>query len=98
MYGRHRIEKLDTIGIGADEVNQTSAYLRRTWGRMAIMSCNEKPLPATRRRRNTIYSTEDGKLILFITRANLKEDHGRPRGPSSDFLIDSVGALYLQYN
>ena len=58
--------------IGPEEVAETSGHLRNAWGRLAIICCSKKPTASAYRRRNTIYS-EDKKLILFVTTANLRE-------------------------
>jgi hypothetical protein len=90
----------DKTDIGPEEINQTSAYMRPPWGRMAIVCCNKKPSGEAYRRRNTIYSTDGGKLILFMTSADLKEMLDiKDRGEDpSDFIVDSVEYFYLQHD
>jgi hypothetical protein len=89
----------DEMEIGSEEVNQISNYLRPTWGRLAILCTNKKPNGSAHRRRNTIYSTEDKKLILFLTTEDLKEMLDmKDRGEDpADFIIDSIEAFYLQH-
>jgi len=89
----------DKSDIGPEQVAETSGHLRKAWGRLAIMCCTKQPTQTACRRRNTIYSDEQ-KLILFITSADLKEMLDiKDRGEDpSDFIIDSVEAFYLQHD
>ncbi|WP_312622746.1 hypothetical protein [Pseudofrankia sp. BMG5.37] len=89
----------DDTEIGREEVDQTSNYLRPTWGRLAILCTNKPPNESAHRRRNTIYSTEDKKLILFITTADLLEMLDiKERGEDpADFILDSIEDFYLQH-
>jgi hypothetical protein len=89
----------DKSDIGPEEVAETSGHLRHTWGHLAIMCCSKKPTATAYRRRNTIYS-EEKKLILFVTAADLIEMLDiKDRGEDpSDFIIDSVEDFYLQHD
>ena len=85
--------------IGPEEMAETSGHLRNVWGRLAIICCSKKPTASAYRRRNTIYS-EDKKLVLFITAANLREMLDiKDRGEDpADFIIDSIEEFYLQHD
>jgi hypothetical protein len=89
----------DKSDIGPEQVAETSGHLRQTWGRLAIMCCSKQPTATAYRRRNTIFSDER-KVILFITAADLKEMLDiKDRGEDpSDFIVDSVEAFYLQHD
>lgn len=90
----------DATDIGSEEVNQTSNYLRPQWGKLAVLCCNKKPSESAYRRRNTIFSTDGSKLILFVTTEDLKEMLDmKDRGEDpSDFVVDMVEAFYLQHD
>lgn len=88
----------DAEDIGADEVTQTSNYLRRPWGRFAILCGNKTPNESACRRRNTLYSDE-AKVVLFVTVTDLQEmldmkDRGDDPG---DFVLDAIESFYLQH-
>ena len=89
----------DKTDIGPAEVAETSGHLRHAWGRLAIICCSKRPTASAYRRRNTIYS-EEKKLILFVTTADLREMLDiKDRGEDpSDFIIDSVEDFYLQHD
>lgn len=85
--------------IGPEEVAETSSHLRKGWGRLAIMCCTKQPTASAYRRRNTIFS-DDGKIILFITTADLKEMldiNDRGEDPS-DLIVDSIEAFLVQHD
>jgi hypothetical protein len=88
----------DTEDIGKDEVNQTSNYLRRPMGRLAILVTNKAPGDAAHIKRNTIYS-EDRKVILFVTTQQLIEMLDiKERGEDpADLIMDAVERFYLQH-
>jgi hypothetical protein len=88
----------DTEDIGKDEVNQTSNYLRKPMGRLAILVTNKAPGDAAHIKRNTIFS-EDGKVILFITTQQMIEMLDiRERGEDpADLIMDAVERFYLQH-
>jgi hypothetical protein len=84
--------------IGKEEVNQTRNYLTKAMGRLAIICCNRMPNDAAHIKRNTIYN-EDGKVILFMTKAHLIEMlFIKERGEEpSDLIMDLVERFYLQH-
>ncbi len=88
----------DTEDIGKDEVNQTSNYLRKPMGRMAILVTNKPPSDAAHVKRNTIFS-EDRKMVLFITKDQLIEMLDiKERGEDpADLIMDAVERFYLQH-
>ena len=81
-----------------EETNQTRNYLTSPMGRLAIMCCNREPNHAAHVKRNTIFS-EDGKVILFVTREQLIEMlFIKERGDDpSDLIMDLVERFYLQH-
>jgi hypothetical protein len=89
----------DKSDIGPEEVAEASGHLRRAWGRLALICCSKRPTASAYRRRNTIYS-EDKKLILFVTTADLREMlDTKDRGEDpSDFILDSIEDFYLQHD
>lgn len=84
--------------IGKDEVDQTRNYLTKPMGKLAILCCNKLPNPVAHIRRNTVYS-QDGKVILFLTKDHLKEMlYIKERGEDpSDLILDLVEWFYLQH-
>ncbi len=68
------------------------------WGRLAIICSNKLPNDAAHRRRNIIYS-EERKIILFITTADLLEMIDmKDRGDDpSEFVVDSVERFLIQH-
>jgi hypothetical protein len=84
--------------IGKDEVNQTRNYLTKPMGRLAILCCNKSPDDAAYIKRNSVYS-EEGKVILFLTKEQLKEMlFIKERGEDpSDLILDLVESFYLQH-
>jgi hypothetical protein len=89
----------DKSDVGPEEVAETSGHLRHAWGRLALICCSKRPTPSAYRRRNTIYS-EEKKLILFVTTADLREMlDTKDRGEDpSDFILDSIENFYLQHD
>ncbi len=89
----------DKTDIGPQEVAETSGHLRHAWGRLALICCTKRPAASAYRRRNTIYS-EEKKLILFVTTADLREMLDiKDRGEDpSDFILDSIEEFYLQHD
>jgi hypothetical protein len=88
----------DNTGIGPDEVNQALNYLTNPMGRFAILVCSKMPNNQAHIRRNTIYSN-DNKVILFVTKDQLKEMLGmkeRNEDPS-DFIMDLLELFYIQH-
>ncbi len=88
----------DAGEIGKEETNQTRNYLTQPMGKLAIMCCNREPIQAAHIKRNTIFS-EDGKVILFVTRDQLIEMlFIKERGEDpSDLIMDLVERFYLQH-
>ncbi len=88
----------DKSDIGKEEVNQTSSYLTRPMGKLAIMICSKLPDHSAHIKRNSIYS-EYGKVILFVTKEELEEMlYIKERGEDpADLLIDLLEWFYLQH-
>lgn len=89
----------DATEIGHEEVNQTRNYLTEPMGKLAILVCNKLPNDSAHRQRNSIYSSEEKKVILFITKEELKEMlliKERSEDPS-DLIVDLVEKFYLQH-
>ena len=84
--------------IGKEDVDQTRNYLTKPMGKFALLCCNKLPNHAAHIRRNTVYS-EDGKVILFLTKDHLKEMlFIKERGEEpSDLILDLVEWFYLQH-
>lgn len=89
----------DITEIGHEEVNQTRNYLTEPMGKLAIMVCSKLPNDSTHRQRNTIYSTGEKKIILFITKDHLKEMLAmKDRGEQpSDLIVDLIEKFYIQH-
>lgn len=88
----------DNTEIGPDEVNQVLNYLTNPMGRLAILVCSKPPNNQAHIRRNTIYSN-DKKVILFMTKGQLKEMLGmkeRNEDPS-DLIMDLLELFYIQH-
>jgi len=88
----------DNTEIGTDEVNQALNYLTNPMGRLAFLVCSKSPNDQAHIRRNTIF-TNERKVILFITKENLKEMLGmkeRNEDPS-DFIMDLLELFYIQH-
>jgi len=89
----------DRSSIGHREVIQTNFYLRRkTFGRLALMVCSKTPNASAHKVRNTIFS-EEGKVILFLTKDDLKEMLLRKQKGEdpSDLLADLYYKFKLQH-
>jgi hypothetical protein len=88
----------DKTDIGKDEVNQTRNYLNKAMGKLGIICSNKPPVRQAHIKRNTIYS-EDGKVILFITKDKLEEMlYIKERGDDpGDLIIDEIEWFYLQH-
>jgi len=88
----------DKSGVGREEVDQTANYLRRAWGRLAILCTNIEPNKSAHIRRNSIYS-DDKKVVLFITKENLNEMLDmKDRGEDpSDLIMDIYEAFLIQH-
>jgi hypothetical protein len=88
----------DSSEIGKEEVNQTRNYLTKPMGRLAVLCCNKEPANAAHTKRNSVFS-EDGKVILFLTRKHLREMlFIKERGEDpSDLIVDLLEWFYLQH-
>jgi hypothetical protein len=88
----------DATDIGHEEVNQTRNYMTAPMGRLSIMICSQEPVAAAHRQRNTVF-TQDQKVILFITKEQLKEMLAmKDRGEQpSDLIVDLVERFYIQH-
>lgn len=88
----------DKTEIGKDEVNQVRNYLTEPMGKLAILVCSKLPNEAAHIKRNSIFS-EDGKIILFITKKELEEMiYIKERGEDpTDLIMDSIECFYLQH-
>jgi hypothetical protein len=88
----------DKEDIGKEETDQTRNYLKSSMGRLAIICCNKSPSRAARLRCNGIYS-EEKKIILFVTTADLKEMLDmKDRGDDPSYLIvDYVDQFLIQH-
>lgn len=88
----------DSIDIGQEEVNQTRNYMSAPMGRLAIMICSKEPNDSAHRQRNTVF-TQDQKVILFLTKEQLKEMLAmKERGEQpSDLILDLVERFYIQH-
>ena len=88
----------DKDDIGHEEVDQTRNYMTEEMGKLAIMICNKEPVKSAYTQRNSVY-TKDKKIILFITKKQLKEMlEMKDRGEEpSDFIIDLVERFYIQH-
>lgn len=84
--------------IGKDEVNQTRNYLTVTMGRLGIICSNKIPNDQAHIKRNSIFS-EEGKVILFITKDKLEEMlYIKERGDDpGDLIMDEIELFYLQH-
>jgi hypothetical protein len=88
----------DKQSIGKEEVDQARNYLKRPMGRLAIICCNKRPDHSAYLRRNGVYS-DDEKIILFITTANLIEmiDIKERGDDPSGFIVDCVDQFFIQH-
>lgn len=88
----------DKEEVGKDETNQTRNYMKKTMGRLGFICSNRTPNKAAHIKRNSIFN-EDGKVILFVTVAHLKEMlliKERGEDPS-DLLMDLLEEFYVQH-
>jgi len=88
----------DRMDIGKNEVDQTRNYLKPEMGRLAIICANKSPGNSAYLRRNSIFSQER-KLILFITAAQLKKMlkmKDRGNDPAS-FIVTSVERFLIEH-
>lgn len=89
----------DSAEIGKDEVDQVRNYLTIPMGRLGIICANKTPCEAAYIRRNSIYSSDEKKVILFLSPDHLEEMlFIKERGDDpADLIIDLVEEFYLQY-
>ena len=72
--------------------------MKQTMGRLGFICSNRTPNKAAHIKRNSIFN-EDGKVILFVTVAHLKEMlliKERGEDPS-DLLMDLLEEFYVQH-
>lgn len=88
----------DTNEIGHEEIIQAANYLTKPMGRLAIIVGTKLPNDSAHKQRNTIY-TYDKKVILFMTKENLKEmlDIKERGGEPSDFIVDLEELFFIQH-
>lgn len=88
----------DKENIGKEEVDQTRNYMKKTMGKLAVVCCNKEPSEAAVRRRNTVFTEED-KVILFVTTAQMLEmlDMKERGDDPSIFVLDAYEAFLIQY-
>lgn len=88
----------DTSEIGHEEVIQAANYLTKTMGNLGIIVGTKQPSDSAHRQRNTTY-TNQGKLILFLTKDDLKEMLDiKARGEEpSNMIVDLVERFYIQH-
>lgn len=88
----------DREDIGKGETDQIRNYLKESMGRLAIICCNKSPVRTAYQRRNSIFSQEK-KIILFITTADLREMLDmKDRGDDpSEFIVDCVDQFLIQH-
>lgn len=88
----------DKTEIGKNEVNQTRNYLSKPMGKLAIICSNKPPVHQAHIKRNTIFS-EEGKVILFITKDKLEEMiYIKERGEDpGNLIMDEIELFYIQH-
>jgi len=91
-------KNFDRQEIGKDETNQTRNYLTQPMGKLAVLCCSKLPNKGAHIKRNSIFS-EEGKVILFLTRNHLTEMlFIKERGEDpSDLIMDMVESFYVQH-
>jgi hypothetical protein len=88
----------DRTDIAKHEVDQARNYLKHSMGRLAIICCNKNPSRVAYLRRNNIYS-EERKMILFVTTAQLKKMLGmKDRGEDpATYIVDCVERFLIEH-
>ena len=88
----------DREEISAEDVHQTSGYLRKSMGRLGIICCSKVPGKTAFHKRNTIYG-EHGQILLFLTKDTLKEMlFTKERGEDpSDLILDLIERFKLEH-
>jgi hypothetical protein len=89
----------DVTDISKDEVDQVCNYLTEPMGRLALLCCNKAPCHSAYVRRNTIFSTQGKRIILFLTPDHLHEMCNiKERGEDpADLIVDLLEEFYLQH-
>lgn len=89
----------DKSEIGKEEVNQIRNYLTEPMGKLGILCCNKKPIEPAYIKRNSIYSSSEKKIILFITIDHLVEMlYIKERGEDpADLIMDMIEIFYMEY-
>ncbi len=88
----------DVSEIGHEEIIQAANYLTKPMGRLGIIVGTKLPNDSAHRQRNTIY-TNERKMILFLTKENLKEmlDIKERGGEPSDLIVDLEELFFIQH-
>jgi len=89
-YGKQKISPKD--------VNQVNTYLTMAIGKRGIICSSTPPSQNARTRRNSIYHQTE-KVILFLSRENLKEltfRKERDEDPA-DLIMDMVELFYAEH-
>ena len=87
-----------SMEIGKHEVDQTRNYLKQPMGRLAIICSSKPPGNAAYLRRNSVFS-EERKMILFITSAQLKKMlamKDRGKDPAT-YIVDCVERFLIAH-
>jgi len=89
----------DKSEIGKEDVNQVRNYLTEPMGKLGILCCNKKPIESAYIKRNSIYSSSEKKVILFITKEHLIEMlYIKERGEDpADLIMDMIEIFYMEY-
>lgn len=88
----------DASELGADEIDQVRIYLSRPMGKLAILISSKEPHSHARLRCNQVY-TQDGKVILLMSREHLKEMiYVKERGDDpGSIVMEQLESFYIQY-
>jgi hypothetical protein len=88
----------DDSEITGEDVDQLRNYLSSTTSRLGALVCSKPPALSAHIRRNTAF-TQEQKIILFITKEELKEMISiKEQGEDpADLLADMVEAFRLQH-
>jgi hypothetical protein len=89
----------DSEEVGKDEVNQARNYLTKGMGRLALIVSTKEPNNAAHMTRNTVYSSDEKKVILFLTVEHVKNMlYMKERGEDpADLIVDAVERFYIQW-
>ncbi len=89
----------DKTEIEKEDVNQVRNYLTEPMGKIGILCCNKEPVESAYIKRNSIYSSSEKKVILFITKEHLIEMlyiKERDEDPA-DLIMDMIEIFYMEY-